>query len=95
VITAGLIFQRCLASAPCRARYVAIVRELLDLMEGARLDALAATYREQVRPHQRMDQRKFHSDAQCEASFQTVVRTIRDRGARVRQDLAAPAGPPR
>jgi hypothetical protein len=74
---------------------VAIVRELLDLMEGARLDALAATYRERVRPHQRMDQRKFHSDAQCEASFQTVVRTIRDRGARVRQDLAAPAGPPR
>lgn len=95
VITAGLIFQRCLASAPCRARYVAIVREMLDLMEGARLDALAATYREQVRPHQRMDRRKFHSDAQCEASFQTVVRTIRDRGARVRQDLAAPAGPPR
>ena len=95
VITAGLIFQRCLASGPCRARYVAIVREMLDLMEGARLDTLAATYREQVRPHQRMDQRKFHSDAQCEASFQTVVRTIRDRGARVRQDLAAPAGPPR
>jgi hypothetical protein len=64
-------------------------------MEGAKLDALAAAYREQVRPHQRMDQRKFHSDAQCEASYQTVVRTIRDRPARVRQDLAAAPQPPR
>ena len=95
VVTAGVVFQRCLVSAPCRARYVAVVREMLALLEGARLDMLAASFREQVRPLQRMDQRKFHSDAQCEASFQTVVRTIRDRPARVRQDLAASADPPR
>jgi hypothetical protein len=95
VVTAGVVFQRCLASVPCRTRYLAIVREMVTLMEGAKLDAQAAAYREQVRPHQRMDQRKFHSDAQCEASYQTVVRTIRDRPARVRQDLAAAPQPPR
>ena len=58
-------------------------------MEAARLDVLAATFRDQIRPHQRADARKFHSDAACETSFQTVVRTIRDRPVRVRQDLAA------
>jgi CotH kinase protein len=88
-VTAGLVFQRCLASPPCRTRYLAVVQEMLGVMEGARLDVLAATFRDQIRPHQRADARKFHSDAVCETSFQTVVRTIRDRPARVRQDLAA------
>jgi hypothetical protein len=91
-ITGGLVFQRCLASAPCRARYLVVAREMLGVMEAARLDQVATTYREQVRPHQRADRRKFHPDAECEASFQTVLRTIRDRVGRVRQDLGAPTG---
>ena len=86
-ITAGLVFQRCLASAPCRARYVAIVRELLGVMEAARLDALAATYREQIRPAPAHRPAQVPQDAECEASFQTVLRTIRDRGR------PGPAGP--
>jgi hypothetical protein len=88
-VTAGLIFQRCLASPACRTRYLTVVNELVGVLEAAHLDQLATSFRDQIRPHQQMDRRKFHSDAACEASFQTVLRTLRERPARVRQDLAA------
>src|SRR4029450_5105563 len=40
-LSAGLLFQKCLASAPCRARYIETVRAAVTLLEGQGLDALA------------------------------------------------------
>jgi hypothetical protein len=87
-ISAGLLFQRCVASAACRSRYLETVAEAVKLLEAQGLDALAETYHQQVRPHVLADQRKIWSNEEFEATHQTVVRIIRERPARVRADLA-------
>jgi hypothetical protein len=86
-VTAGLIFQRCLAGASCRARYLAAARTLLGQLEAARLDQLAATFRAQIAPHLRADTRKVYSNEESEAAYATMLEIIRQRPARVRADL--------
>jgi hypothetical protein len=88
-VTAGLIFQRCLASASCRARYVAVVAEAIKLLEAQGLDTLAETYHRQVKDQVYADPRKSWSNEEFEAAHQTVLRIIRERPARARADLAA------
>jgi hypothetical protein len=86
-VTAGLIFQRCLAAAACKARYLAVVRELLALLESARLDQVAAGFRAQIAPHLRADTRKAFSDQQSETSYAQALGIIRQRAARIRAEL--------
>ncbi len=87
-VSAGLIFQRCLASPSCRSRYMATVGEAVRLLEAQDLDTLAETYHQQVKPYVYADQRKSWSNEEFEATHQTVVRIISERPARVRADLA-------
>lgn len=86
-ITAGLVLRRCLASPPCRARYLAVVREVVALLPAAGLDARASSYRAQIAPHLAADWRKVYSDAETEASFAAVLAILRARAARVLADL--------
>jgi hypothetical protein len=86
-ITAGAMFVRCLNVPACKARYVGVVRELVQLLESAALDRVAQRYYEQVKPHVYADTRKNFGDEAFERTYQTLVRTIRERPARIRAEL--------
>ena len=86
-VTSGVIFRRCLASPSCRSRYIAVVRELLAVLDSARLAPLAATFRAQIAPHLQADTRKVHSNEESEASYHTVLSIIQQRPAHVRAEL--------
>ncbi len=89
-VTAGVLFQRCLASADCKARYAKVVEELIEVYEDAGLEALAARYHAQIAPLVKADPRKEYTEAQFEAGYQSLLATIRTRAAAMRADLAAP-----
>jgi hypothetical protein len=86
-VTAGLMLQRCLESEPCTAEYTAAVRELLVIYEDADLEAKAAAYYEQIKPHVALDERREYSDEQFEAGYDALVTTIRTRGDAIRADI--------
>jgi spore coat protein CotH len=86
-ITSGLIFRRCLASAPCRARYVAVARELVAALQSSGLEALAVRFRAQIAPHLQADTRKPYSNAESEASYALVLSILRERATRIRAEL--------
>jgi hypothetical protein len=86
-ITAGAMFVRCLNLPACKTRYVGVVRELIQLLEASALDRTAQRYYDQVKPHVYADRRKAFGDEAFERAFTTVVRTIRERPARIRAEL--------
>jgi spore coat protein CotH len=88
-ISAGLLFQRCLESPGCRARYLATLGQAANLLDGQRLDGVAATYYQQVRDHVYADTRKTWSNDEFEATYQLVIRIIRERADRIRAELAS------
>jgi hypothetical protein len=92
-VTAGLIFQRCLRSPTCRPRYLAALEEMVRLFESAALDRLAERFYTQVRPHIAADPRKEVTPTASEQMYNTVVRIIRERPARIRAEVAAAATP--
>jgi spore coat protein CotH len=87
MVTAGLIFQRCLLSPACRSSYVAALREMIAVYEAADLEAVARRYHEQIRPHVLADPRKEYTATQFEAAYQAMLKTIRERPAAMRADL--------
>lgn len=88
-ITAGLIFQRCLQSAPCRARYADTVAQVADRFEAMDLESTAARYYAQIREHVQADTRKEYSEQEFEAGYRSLRSTLRGRAAALRADLAS------
>jgi spore coat protein CotH len=87
--TAGLMFQRCLEGSECRAQYAEAVAELVEVYEGADLEAKAVAYYEQIKGYVQMESvRRQYSDAQFEAGYDALLSTIRTRADAARADLA-------
>ena len=87
-ISAGRIFQGCLTSPPCRAAYVEVVKSTATAYEAAGLRALAEKYHAQIAAEVAKDPRKEYSAAQIEAGYQSLLKTIQERPARLRADAA-------
>jgi hypothetical protein len=83
----GIIFKRCLQSSTCKAAYIPVVQQLLTVFEGAGLEALAAHHYAQIKDYVYMETRKEFTNDQFEAGYQSLLTTIRTRGAAVRSDL--------
>jgi hypothetical protein len=95
-VTAGLIFQRCLASPGCKSAYADAVREIIRVYESLDLEKRANAYFAQIKERVQEDKKKnvccaggTLSDAQFEAGFQSVLGTLRGRVAALRADLDA------
>ena len=86
-VTAGLLFQRCMESAACRAQYTEAVREIADIYEGLDLEGRAQRYHAQIREHVLADPRKSYDAEQFEAGQQKVLDTIRERVTAIRAEL--------
>jgi spore coat protein CotH len=86
-VTGGLIFQRCLRSAACKAAYTGHLQEMLRLHESVALDRLAERYYAQIKPHVYADPRKEVSNAGFERGYATVLRIIRERPAAIGAEL--------
>lgn len=99
-ISSGIIFQRCLASESCRAAYADAAREIIDVYEGLDLEQRALAYYDQIQEQVRLDTRKNTcceegtlSNEGFEASFESVLATVRGRVAALREDLDALPAP--
>jgi spore coat protein CotH len=87
-VIAGLLFQRCIAEAACRARYVAKVQKVADAYEAMDLESLAVQYHEQILPHVEADPRKEYSMSQFDDGYQALLDTIRSRVRAMRDDIS-------
>jgi hypothetical protein len=87
-ISAGRIFQGCLNSPSCRAAYVEVVKSTAAAYEAAGLRALAEKYHAQIAAEVAKDPRKEYSATQIEAGYQSLLKTIQERPARLRADAA-------
>jgi spore coat protein CotH len=83
----GMLLQRCFAGEACRARYLATVRDMADLVAGLDLAAQADAMYAQVAEHVAADPRKEIDDATFEAVFAAVREWLTHRGADVRAAL--------
>ncbi|MDF3070013.1 MAG: hypothetical protein K0R38_5614 [Polyangiaceae bacterium] len=87
-VTTGRIFRDCLTSEPCRAAYVTVVKETATRFEGAGLEALAKKYYAQVQAHIAADPRKEYTAAEVETGYQSLLDTVRERPAALRDGVA-------
>jgi spore coat protein CotH len=95
-VTAGLLLQRCLESAPCEAAYREAVADVIEIYESLDLEARAARYYNQIKAAVLMDTKKNVccdqppdlSNEEFEEGYQSVLSTIRGRTAALRADLA-------
>jgi len=85
-VTAGRIFQSCLNSPACRAAYVEVVKTTAAAYEAVDLRGLAEKYHAQIASEVAKDPRKEYSAAEIETSYQSLLKTIRERPARLRAD---------
>ena len=86
-VTAGLLFQRCVESAPCKAKLAEALESVAKVYEGLGLEALAQRYHAQIAAHVQADPRKEYTDAQVEQGYQNLLKTIRERPAAIRAEL--------
>lgn len=86
-VSAGLLFQRCLTSAPCKAAFVETAGKLATLYEGAGLYGLAEQYYNQIKDQVALDPRKEYTAAQFLAGYQSLRQTIMGRPAAMRASL--------
>ena len=86
-VSAGLMFQRCLTSAPCKAAYIEAANKMATLYEGAGLSALAEQYYGQIKDQVALDTRKEYTVAQFEAGYASLRKTIMGRPAAMRESL--------
>jgi spore coat protein CotH len=87
-ITAGRIFQGCLNSPACRAAYAEVVKTTATAYEAAGLRALAEKYHAQIAAEVGKDLRQEYSAAEVVAGYQSLLKTIQERPARLRADAA-------
>lgn len=93
-VTAGLLFQRCLKSADCKAAYKRALEQVISVYAGMDLEAEANRHYLQIKAQVHADTKKatFAGPLTNEAfdrAFQSVIATIRGRVAALRADLAA------
>jgi spore coat protein CotH len=93
-VSSGILFQRCLASAPCKAAYKDAINQVITVWEGLGMEAAAMRYYNQVKAQVYLDTRKVTetgilTNAQFESAFQAVLGVVRGRLATVRADVAA------
>jgi hypothetical protein len=86
-VSTGLMFQRCLESASCKAAYTTVIRDTATLFDDAKLDALAIKYHDQIKDRVYEDTRKETSNEEFETAYQSLLDTIRTRTAAIRKDL--------
>jgi spore coat protein CotH len=86
-VTAGMLFQRCLQSAPCKSALSTELERIAKVYEELGLEALAQRYHEQIESHVHADPRKEYTDAQFERGYQSLLETIRERPAAIRAEL--------
>lgn len=83
----GMLLQRCLAGASCRAAYEATVREMTDLFEAQGFPAIVDTYRAQILADVLADPRR-EVDQFTYDTFHGIVRDfVTERPASVRAEL--------
>lgn len=83
----GLLIQRCLAGASCRARYLAIIRDMVDLVESLDLPAQADAMYAQIADLVAADPRKEITTEQFEETFAAERAFLVARPAEVRASL--------
>jgi hypothetical protein len=83
----GMLVQRCLAGASCRARYVAIIRDMVDLVESLDLPTQADAMHAQIADLVAADPRKEFTTEQFEETFAAERAFLVDRPAEVRASL--------
>jgi len=93
-VSAGVLFQRCLASPHCKAAYKEAVDQVVTVYEELNLEARAARYYDQIKAQVYADTRKATekgpiTNMAFENAYQSVLTTIRGRVAAMRADLAA------
>lgn len=64
-----------------------MIRDTAKLFDGAKLDALAIKYHDQIKDRVYEDTRKEISNEDFETAYQAVLDTIRSRTAAIRKDL--------
>jgi hypothetical protein len=79
VVTAGVVFRRCLESQPCVQAYLAVARDMADRFEAAELGDLAARYYDQVKDYIAADPRKEYTLPEVEHGYASLLQTIRER----------------
>ncbi|HEX2872609.1 MAG TPA: CotH kinase family protein [Polyangiaceae bacterium] len=84
-ITAGLMFRSCLTSPGCKAAYLEVVNETADAYAAANLEALAKQYFAQIEAEIAKDTRKEYTAAQVKAGYDSLLKTIRERPAALRE----------
>lgn len=86
-ITAGLMLRGCLASPACKAAYIEVVETTATKYEAAGLEALAKKYYEQVKAQIAADPRQEYSSSQIATGYESLLRTIRERPAKLRDSV--------
>lgn len=84
-ITAGLMFRNCLTSPACKAEYLKVVNATADAYAAANLEALAKQYFVQIEAEIAKDTRKEYTAAEVKTGYESLLRTIRERPAALRE----------
>lgn len=85
-VTSGLLFQRCLVSAPCKAAYKEALNKVTSAYEALNLPGAAARYYAQVKDQVYADTRKRVPDGMLanedfEEAYQSVLAITQGRAA--------------
>jgi len=93
-ITAGVLFQRCLASPTCKTAYKDAVNQVIKVYDDLGMEAAAVRYYNQIKDQVYADTRKASekgptTNAAFESAYQSVLTTIKGRVAAMRADVAA------
>lgn len=86
-VTPGILFQKCMESSACKARYTETMRDIVRVYERADLSRLAMQFHDQVQDLVRDDPRRECSVEDFENAYEAVLTTIRTRAAALRADL--------
>jgi spore coat protein CotH len=84
MVSAGLMFRRCLESPECKQQYLKVVLETATAYEQAGLEALAKQYFAQIEAEIANDPRKEYTAKQIETGYQSLLKTISERPAALR-----------
>lgn len=91
-VSAGMLFQLCMSSPPCRSAYKAVASEMAERFEQASLVELATTYYDQIKEHVVADQRKEHTLEEFEQAIQKQRQVLLERPAAMRESLQSDEG---
>lgn len=86
-ITAGLLFQKCLAEVACKSMYSRTVERMAKIYEELELDELAENHYAQLRPYIYLDPKSEHSKPEIDHAYDELRETIHGRVAALRKDL--------